>query len=43
MLSLQTVLPDTLELLKTSPKDIAAMKVNAVMGSPTYAVHVPTN
>lgn len=43
MLSLQTVLPNTLELLRkledglilASPKDIAAMKVNAVMGRGT--------
>ncbi len=34
MLSLQTVYPDTLELLK-SPKDIAAMKVNAIIGRGT--------
>ena len=37
MLSIQTILPDTLELLKrlASDKDIAAMKINAIIGRGT--------
>ena len=37
MLSIQTIQPDTLELLKrlASDKDIAAMKINAIIGRGT--------